>query len=395
MPFLAAALAADATEVTAVFADPVNALFEAMSGLTSTGLTVSTDPRKLPLALQWWRSTLQWLGGVGILYVAIAAVGVASQGDGSGEEADDELSSGDDGDSPPRLLRSMRRAAVAYAVLTALTFGGLWLAGMPPWDAANHAQTAIATGGFSLSPDSLAAYPRAAQAVAAAAILAGTISFFTLGRLVCCRDWRGVLGDRQIAWLAGFLVLSTLATIALAPFVPPFDAFFQPMTALCTAGFSTMTVNDLPAAALWLLIGLMVLGGGSGSTAGGIKLARLRRLVWLALRRGVRDPVLSEPASKTLKIAALFLATYAVGAPLLWLLSGPAGPAGRGVRRGQRARHGRPLDRPHAPGPAGRRAHRADRADVGRAAGDPAVPDRATEPVQALRRRRWSRPSRP
>ena len=321
VPYLAAALRADApSDTTAAFADPLNALFESMSGLTSTGLTVSVDPRELPFSLQRWRSATQWLGGVGILYVVLGAVvpdgkrADPGQDDQAGEESNED----DDSDAPPGLRAVVRRTWLTYAILTAASFLAFWLCGMSLWDAANHAQTAVSTAGFSLSPDSLAAYPASAQAAAVGSMIAGSIPFFTLRRLVLKGDLRALLWDRQARWLLAILAGGSTALWA-ATYLSAWDAVFQWATALCTCGFSTVAVEELGSGALLAMSAAMILGASAGSTAGGIKLARLRRLAFAALGRGAPDPALAEPAGKTRRIAVAFVATYAVGVGLMFL----------------------------------------------------------------------------
>ena len=323
-PFVAGAVLADApSETTRAFADPINALFESMSGLTSTGLTVATDPRELPLGLQWWRSTLQWLGGVGILYFALAAasIGGDTPDRGQGDAADDELGSGEDDQDGPPLRRVLLRTWLVYAVLSGASFLAYLLTGMSAWDAANHAQSAIATGGFSTSPDSLAAFGPAAQAVTVGTIVVGSISFLTLRTAILDAKPLALPRDSQARWLAGALVVGIAATWLLSP-LGLWDATFQWTTALATAGFSTVKIGDLPPATLWLLAAAMLLGGAAGSTVGGLKLARLRRLALLVLRRRDAPDGLSESVGRTLGIAAAFALTFALGTPLLWLTAG-------------------------------------------------------------------------
>ena len=120
-----------------------------------------------------------------------------------------------------------------YAILTAASFLTLWLCGMPLWDAANHAQTAVSTAGFSLSPDSLAAYPVSAQAAAVGSMIAGSIRFFTLRRLILKGDLRALLWDRQAWWLPAILAGGSTALWA-ATYLNAWDAVFQWTTALCT-----------------------------------------------------------------------------------------------------------------------------------------------------------------
>ena len=330
-PFLAAAhLGAAPSETTRAFADPVNALFESMSGLTSTGLTVTADPRELPASLLWWRSTTQWLGAVGILSFGLAAAASAGAGggDGDADAADEELGSGEDRRRGASLRRLLRRTWAAYATLTLLAAAGLFLTGMDAWDAVNHVQTAAATGGFSTSPDSLAAWDTPVHAVALAVMAAGALSFGTLRAMTFGRRPRALLLDPQARWLTAACV-AVAAAVLLGGGLTGWPAVFDACSAVTTTGFSVAGDAEPTGLTAAALIAAMLIGASAGSTAGGFKLARLRRLARHALGRGDGGHRLSEPLSRTLWIAAAFAATYAAGVAALWLLGGrpPLGDA--------------------------------------------------------------------
>jgi trk system potassium uptake protein TrkH len=323
VPFTVTALLADSPTATLdAFSDPANALFESMSGLTSTGLTVATDPRELPSSLQWWRSTTQWLGGVGILYIVLALTvsgrqkADPGQGDAAGDEANSDVESDDD----VSIGSASRRTWLVYAILTFTTFLAMWLAGMPVWDAVNHAQTAVSTAGFSINADSLAGYERPAQAAALAGMIAGALSFFTLRRVVLKGKVPTLLRDRQAWLLVGTVFVGTLLLWPLSG-LGGFDTLFQVATALCTAGFSTVAVGDLGWVTLVVLTVLMLVGASAGSTAGGLKLARVRRLVMSLWHREARDPALVEPLRKTRLIVLTFLLTFTAGVLALLVTS--------------------------------------------------------------------------
>ncbi|MBB6442859.1 potassium transporter TrkG [Phycisphaera mikurensis] len=304
---------------------PLNALFESASGLTSTGLSVAGDPRELPLSLQWWRSTLQWIGGVGILYFALtlACVERAGPEDGDDEAADGELGSGEAEKRGPSLRRLLERTWIVYGGLTLLSFAGLYLAGMSAWDAANHAQTAAATGGFSTSADSLAAFGTAAQAVACVTMLAGAVGFGTLRLMTFGRRPAALAIDPQARWFAAALL--PLFLLVWASGVPAWPAFFEAASGLATAGFTVREGGGglLPIAALPLALAMLV-GASAGSTGGGLKLARLRRLVRAAAGKPDAGHRLAEPVAATRRLAGLYAAAFALGT----LALGFASPAG-------------------------------------------------------------------
>lgn len=282
VPFWFAGALGGASPSVAAHGDPLNALFESMSGLTSTGLSVASDSSELPRSIQWWRSVLQWVGALGVLYVALA---LADEPDDGSEK--DRLEPEMDVDESGG-VRGIRPVWALYGAFTAATAVAFWAAGMPPWAAVNHAMTAMATGGFAITGDSLASYGRAVHAVAAVALVLGALSFglhlavFVRGRL------GAAVRDGQTR-LLGALLVGGLAALALATRggdVPLADAAFQWTSALTTAGFTTQDVAEYGPFALAALIAAMFVGGASGSTAGGLKLDRARALLrWAAGRR--------------------------------------------------------------------------------------------------------------
>ena len=322
VPFLAVAhFTGGPTKTLAGFRDPTNAFFEAVSGLTSTGLTVTPDPRELPITLQWWRSSLQWVGGVGVLWFVLLATGDGRYRFHAGELGDemdsDELEKDDGGKGRTGVVV---RVWGLYAGLTILTFAGLWLlGGMTPWYAANHAMTASATGGFALRPDSFAAYSPAAKAVAMASMIIGACSFALLNRVVLHGRFSRIWKSPQLRWFVPLLVGGVIALYLLGrgQGVSLGDAAFNWISALCTCGFSTVSVVSWTSVLLIPMAMAMTVGGCVGSTAGGIKIARLRRLV-LRGRAGDDPPDLSS-ARRT---AGLFLVTLGLGTLAVWLTIG-------------------------------------------------------------------------
>jgi trk system potassium uptake protein TrkH len=321
MPFLiAAAWTENATPTLGKFADPINAFFESMSGLTSTGLTITIEPRDLPMSLLWWRSTMQWLGGVGILFIVLA-VTVNSQESldpGQDDSSDDEANADEETDDDRQIGPVIRRTWLVYGLLTVASFIGMWILGMPLWDAANHAQTAISTAGFSINSNSLTGYSRPVQAVAIATMIAGGLSFFTLRHVLLRGKVPILLRDPQAWLLFGIIGIGTLALWPLT-WMNGFDTLFQIVTTVCTAGFSTVLLADLGSGTLVLLTILMLVGASAGSTCGGIKLARVRHFVVGLFGRSCTDPALVEPLRRTRIVILSFVLTFAAGVAILTL----------------------------------------------------------------------------
>ena len=280
IPFLSAAWLAPNVPSLALFAQPVNALFESVSGFTSTGLSMVSRPSELPATLQFWRSFMEWIGGVGVALLVIGFLNPAADG---GDLFDAELNKNFASDAK-------RSASWIWAVYGAFTVFAvvLFLAlGMPPWQALNHGLTAIATGGFSITDDSFASYSSAIQLAAVLLTVLGAISFSAYqAALKQRRLWLPLQRGPTVFLLAGIVLATALLWLLRRRLDdgagPLLDALFQVASAFGTAGFSTAELSDWPAAALAVLIVCMAIGGASGATTGGLKIDRV-----LLLARGV------------------------------------------------------------------------------------------------------------
>lgn len=326
-----------------VYRDPTNALFEGISGITSTGLTMAHGlEAQLPATVQWWRSLLQWVGAVGVILFTLATASTGAGGELLYDSATrPELLGGD-------AATSARRIWGVYLALSVLAVAVLRATGLDWWTALNHGITAIGTGGFTITDASFGAHPTAARYAGAAVIVVGAVSFAAHYQLLVGRDVRGFLRRTQVRALAvGVLVglpLLALATRAQEAPVGAVDIVFQWTTALATAGFSTADLPSWSAASLLLLIVAMFIGGSSGSTAGGLKLSRL---VWLGKALVTRarsaepghaelehrwdgEPVTADHSrraeSHAAGMALLWVATLAAGTFVLLLLVPSARP---------------------------------------------------------------------
>lgn len=264
---------------------PLDALFESMSAITTTGLSALSHIDGQPRALLFARAWMQWYGGLAIIVLALALVlgpGTIALRLAISESGPEDLVAGTRGRA--------RQLMTVYGGLTAFGAAALWLAGAAPFDAVVHALSAISTGGFSTHDGSAAALSggRPVQAVLALLCLAGAISFSLQYRAA-----RGepllLLRDREVH----ALLLAMAATFALVTVAEALarqegwtavaaDAAFLSVSAQTTAGFSTTDVAGLAPASKLALIFSMLVGGDVGSTAGGIKIIRLLLLLRLA-----------------------------------------------------------------------------------------------------------------
>ncbi len=273
LPFLMIAYHPEAAGATRVFQDPWNALFESVSGFTSTGLTLSQAPGDLPASLQWWRSFSQWIGGVGVIVLMLSVIQSAP---GLyrlyySEARDDKLF--------PSVSSTVRTIWWIYVLYTVGGILLLRLVGMPWWASVNHAMTGIATGGFSITDTSMAAYGSAVQAAIIPLMVLGAINFSIHYRILTRGEVTILWKDAQHRLLILLvLVGSILLLLEQGWFLGELrwiEGVFQWVSALSTCGFSTVELQPWSPSARLLLTLAMIIGGTAGSTVGGVKLSRL------------------------------------------------------------------------------------------------------------------------
>lgn len=275
----------EAAQTLLHFTSPVNAFFEGMSGFTGTGLTMALRPEELPRTLQWWRSFMQWIGGVGVILFMLALV----TGPGAHTLYYAEARQEKIHPSIRSTVRTIWWIFLLYTAGSALLF---WAVGIPPWDALNHAMTALATGGFSTHADSIAYYNSLKIELATILVmLLGALSFAVHYQVLRSRKFNAYFEDPQSRWLlilaaAGAILLALEGLLRLPAALAFRRAAFQFASALCTAGLQSVTSAELKGMSETgkLLLALaMVLGAAAGSTGGGLKMIRV-----ITLACGVR-----------------------------------------------------------------------------------------------------------
>jgi trk system potassium uptake protein len=262
------------------------ALFESVSGWTTTGLSVVDVAGAGPMIL-FWRSVIQLAGGAGLAIIMMSAiVGPTGVGISSAEGRGDQL--------VPHVRRSARLVLIIYSCYAAAGTLAYRVAGMSAFDAVNHAFCAVSTGGFSTRAESIGYWDSTAiEAVTLPLMLLGNLSFVTAWFL-----WRGKLlniaRNGEVRLLVVFIPLSVAAMFFLTcqMIYPQLEksirvAVFQTVTAITTTGFSTVGYGNWNPFGVLLLIVLMLIGGGTCSTAGGIKQFRVY-LLWKLLFWDIR-----------------------------------------------------------------------------------------------------------
>jgi len=256
----------------------VQAVFESTSGWTTTGLSIIDTSTASPLLL-FYRSLMQLIGGAGLAILMLSAItGPAGSSLNSAEGRADQL--------VPHVKRSAQLVIVLYGIYVVFGVVALRLAGMGWFDAVNHAFCALSTGGFSTRPDSIEAWHSlSVDIVTMILMLLGMMSFLTGYAL-----WRGQLkrtarnGEiRLLIWLVPLSVVCLFVGTTLQLEEETGRqirvALFQAISALSSTGYSSINLRDLNEFGWLLITMLMLIGGGAGSTAGGIKLYRVYALI--------------------------------------------------------------------------------------------------------------------
>jgi trk system potassium uptake protein TrkH len=260
----------------------IDALFEAISGLTTTGATVITDLDHAPAALLLWRALLQWLGGAGVITAALLLLPMLRIG--GMQVFRMEYSTSEPDRAPRRLPRVLGRLLLLYGGITLVLALALRLAGMTALEAVCHAMSSLSTGGFSTRDSSLAGFGAAARWLCVAGMLLGGINLALL-----LGPWQGrrcrLFKDTQIRWYlltaSGFALLLTFWYWAVEGMMAGGAlqrAVFQSVSFLSTSGLRVADDHGwggFPQVAAFLL---SFIGGCTGSAAGGIKIFRFEVL---------------------------------------------------------------------------------------------------------------------
>ncbi|MFB6180888.1 MAG: TrkH family potassium uptake protein [Candidatus Nanohalobium sp.] len=282
---------------------PVSAVFEATAGLTTTGISMLSDPSKLPKSLLFWRALMQWVGGLGILTFFIAVI--RESGGASRRLFSAETHKTDAGSIRPSLTKSIKSLWKVYGLVTLLIIVTYMILGMPVFEAFLHAFSGISTGGFSPYAQSMAVYGPAIQAVTVVFMFVGGVNFVLLHGLLHGRI-RKMLHNSEFRLYSLFFLL--LSAAMLTGFLPGqalpqavLNAFFQAAAILSSTGYSMSSMAAFSTLLQFIVVGGMFLGGSVGSTAGGIKVFRVKALIEL-LKTHLRGFRLPETAINEVKI---------------------------------------------------------------------------------------------
>ncbi len=281
-----------------------DAVFEATSGITTTGSTVMSGLDTAPPGLLLWRSILQWLGGIGIIVMGVAVLPLLSVGGM-------QLFRTENSDRSDKILpRAGQLASAIGSIYLLFTFAcamAYWFAGMTAFDAVNHAMTTVATGGYSTRDASMAHFESATiEWIAVLFMITGAIPFVLY--IQAMNGEPGILvRDTQVIWFVGIIIgawtlMSGLLIVGhdLAPLEALRQAAFNTTSVMTGTGYASSDFGGWGPLAVTFFFFLMCVGGCTGSTTGGIKVFRFAVLYAIARTQMLR---LIQPSG-------VFLATY-------------------------------------------------------------------------------------
>jgi len=261
----------------------VDSLFESMSGLTTTGATVLSGLDQLPPSILYYRQQLQWLGGMGIIVLAVAVMPMLGIGgmqlyraETPGPMKDSKLT--------PRITETAKALWFIYLGLTVSCAIAYWLAGMTVFDAVGHAFSTVAIGGFSTHDQSLGFFSNPAILIVAMAfMLISAVNFALHFTVFKNKSLKTYLADTEVRVFFAFVfVVSAIAVLTLMasesyPSVAEtlLHGAFQVVSIGTTTGFTTTGYHWWPSFLPIMLIIMSAVGGCAGSTAGGMKVMRL------------------------------------------------------------------------------------------------------------------------
>jgi trk system potassium uptake protein TrkH len=272
-----------------IFSNPVDAFFESVSGFTTTGATVIMSLESLSHTMIFWRSLTHWLGGMGIIVMTMA---ILPQLAGNMNLYKAEVPGPLDNRIKPRIQETAKALWFIYLLLTILQSFLLFINGMPLFEAAIHSFGTISTGGFSSRALSVRAYNSIViDGIMTIFMFLGGTNFNLIYGLFRGRI-KELFLDEELRFYTAILLIS-IALISVNLYLQVYQdpissiryAGFQVVSIASTTGYATVNYDTWPPFSRWILLILMFIGGSAGSTAGGIKVVRIKVL----LKKGIQE----------------------------------------------------------------------------------------------------------
>jgi trk system potassium uptake protein TrkH len=257
-----------------------DAYFETMSGITTTGSTVLSNLDEMAPSILLWRSTLQWLGGIGFIVMAVAILPMLNVG---GMKLFQTESSDWSDKSAPRAKTVAKHIVLVYLTLTAACITGYLITGMGPFDAVNHGFTTLSTGGYSTSDGSMNNFSNGAHWIATLFMFLGGLPFLLFVSALKNKSLSALHHDAQVR---GFALLFLSASVIVACWLVVHNHYsiadairvsmFNIVSVVTTTGFGLEDFTSWGGLPTVLFAFLMLMGACSGSTSGGIKIFRFQ-----------------------------------------------------------------------------------------------------------------------
>lgn len=280
-----------------------DSMFESISGLTTTGATVITNIDELPRSILYYRQQLQWLGGMGIVVLAVAVLPLLGIGgmqlyraEAPGPVKDTKLT--------PRIAETAKALWYIYLSLTVACTLAYWVAGMEMFDAVGHAFSTVSIGGFSTHDASIGYYNSTViEMIAVVFMLISGVNFALHFLAWRSRSVLGYLQDAEFRFYISLLMLVTVIVTLYLFYQSTYEtwqaaftnALFQTVSIGTTTGFTTAEFYNWPGFVAILLLFTSFVGGCAGSTGGGIKVIRFLLLIKQGMREILR---LIHPAAQ-------------------------------------------------------------------------------------------------
>lgn len=256
---------------------PVDAIFETVSGFTTTGASILSEVESLPKCILFWRSFTHWIGGMGVLVFLLT---ILKMGNGSHMNL---MKAESPGPSVSKLVPTVRATAKIlygiYIVMTMIEIILLLVAGMPLFDAVTTSFGTAGTGGFGIKNDSIGGYSVLIQVIVTVFMILFGVNFNAY-YFILAKKWKQALKIEEVRWY--FIIIFAAVIIIGLDIRHIYDSFahaiqqsaFQVASIITTTGYATTDFNVWPEISRTLLVMLMFIGACAGSTGGGMKVSR-------------------------------------------------------------------------------------------------------------------------
>ena len=325
--------------ITGQIPNASNAFFETVSGYTTTGATILDDIESLDHSILYWRSLTQWIGGMGIIVLAVAILPFLGIGGMQLFVAEAPVFSLDK--LQPRIKETAKRLWIIYISFTILLFFILWAEGMNLFDAVNHAMTTFATGGFSTKNASIGYFesPLIQYTIILFMIISATN--FTLTYFALKLDFRKVINNEEFRIYVSFILILTLIVFSSLVFIDNSyleetfrDSLFNIASIVTTSGFTTADFTGWTEFITILFFILMFFGACAGSTSGGIKIVRhviLLKNSYIEIKKQLHQSgvfplkfnnrrVPAEVVSNILAFTMLYVVVFSLGSIIMTIM---------------------------------------------------------------------------